>query len=133
MALPEPDLARIEKYCEKLVPAELWNQMRIEHTVRGKPVTLFECRPPWTGDLGTDWSRIPVAQLRYGPARQHWTLYWPDSNSRWHLFDLINPESAQKLLNEIAPVSSGAESSVSAITNIAVRPLVGPGASAPSR
>lgn len=101
MALPEPDVARIEKFYEKLVPAELWNQMRFEHTVRGNSVTLFECRPPWPGDAGTEWARIPLAQLRYDPTSQHWTLYWPDRNSRWHLFELIKPGTVQKLLNEI--------------------------------
>jgi hypothetical protein len=36
-------------------------------TCRGKSVTIFDCRAPWHLNL-TDWSRVPIAQLRYDPA-----------------------------------------------------------------
>ena len=57
-------------------------------TVRGKSVTIYECRPPWHPDL-TDWSELKVAQLRHNPEEGEWTLYWADRNGRWHLYDTI--------------------------------------------
>ena len=40
--------------------------MRIEATVRGSSVTVVECRPLWRADP-TEWSKVPVAQLRLVP------------------------------------------------------------------
>ena len=70
--------------------------------MRGKRVTIFECRPPWHADLGTDWTRQPVAQLRYDPADHYWSLYCADRNSRWHDYDMIQPTpQLDELLTEI--------------------------------
>lgn len=44
---------------------------------------------------------MPIAQLRYDPAAQHWTLYWADRNSRWHLYDEMEPWTVTELLAEI--------------------------------
>lgn len=38
-ALPETDLAKIQKYCRAQVPVRLRDQVRIEATVRGGSVT----------------------------------------------------------------------------------------------
>jgi hypothetical protein len=38
----------------------------------GTTVTIVECRLPWRGDLGPEWSRFPIAQLHYDPARTEW-------------------------------------------------------------
>ena len=54
MALPETDLARIRRFCEKQVPPEMWDQVRVEHRVRGRTVTIVEHRPPWNPALGPE-------------------------------------------------------------------------------
>lgn len=97
--LPGLDLARIHQFCQNRVPAHLRSEARVEANQRGKSVTIFDCRPPWHPDL-TDWSRVPVAQLRYDNDNHTWTLYWADRNSRWHRYD-INPGTIADLLNEI--------------------------------
>jgi hypothetical protein len=99
-ALPDLDLARIHRYCDSRVPARLSDEARVEATHRGKNVTIYDCRPPWHPEL-TEWSRVPVAQLRYDPEHNHWTLYCADRNSRWHRYDLIDPGSVDQLLEEI--------------------------------
>jgi Protein of unknown function (DUF3024) len=99
-AVPDLDLARIRQFCDRRVPQRLRDKIRIEADVRGKSVTILECRPPWHPNL-TDWSRSRVAQLRYDPTDRCWTLYWADRNSRWHLYDLIDPGSLDELLGEI--------------------------------
>ena len=99
-AVPELDLARIRQFCETRVPAHLRDQVRVEAAVRGKSVTIFDCHPPWHEDL-TEWTRVPVAQLRYDPDSTTWTLYWADRNSKWHRYDAIEPGTADELLSEI--------------------------------
>jgi hypothetical protein len=83
-------------------PSRVAAQVRMEVVVRGTAVTIVECRPPWRADLGPDWSRFPVAQLRHDPARIEWTLDWRDRNLRWQRYDRIAPEShVDTLLAEI--------------------------------
>jgi hypothetical protein len=100
-ALSELDLTRVAKYCDTKVPAHVRDKIRIEHKVRGKSVTIFECRPPWHESLGDEWSRAPIAQLRFDPIEGNWTLFWSDRNDRWHLYDFIEPGTLGDLLAEI--------------------------------
>lgn len=101
MAVPELDLARIRTYCDAKVPAHLRDQARVEADTRGNSVTIFDCRPPWHPDV-TEWSRAPVAQLRYKAATKAWTLYRADRNSRWHPYeDLDADQHVQALIDEI--------------------------------
>jgi hypothetical protein len=65
-------------------------------------MTIYEARPPWHPDMGADWTRSPVAQLRYTMASQAWTLYWPDRNLRWHTYQHLPPKRPiEELLDEI--------------------------------
>ena len=82
------------------VPVQLRDQIRIEATVRGNSVSMFECRPPWHGDL-TEWSKVRVAQLRYSTDSHQWSLYWADRNGRWRRYDDIDPGPVDRLLDEI--------------------------------
>lgn len=68
--------------------------------VRGKSVTLFECRPPWNRE-GTEWTRMPIGQLRFDPAATLWSLFWADRNDRWHPYELIDPGTVEHRLSEI--------------------------------
>lgn len=99
-AVPDLDLARIRKYCDARVPKRLRDELRVEVGVRGKSVTIYDCRPPWHPNL-TEWSRMPIAQLRYDPDTKRWTLYCSDRNSRWHPYYFIDPGSVDDLLKEI--------------------------------
>jgi hypothetical protein len=99
-APPDLDLARIDRYCDNRVPAHLRGESSVEATRRGKNVTIHDCRPPWHPEL-TDWSRLPVAQVRYSPEHNHWTLYYADRNGRWHRYDLTEPGTIDELLEAI--------------------------------
>jgi hypothetical protein len=99
--VPEVDLGEIRQYCAQCVPVDVQDQIRVEATVRGRSVTIFERRPLWREEYGLEWTRTPVAQLRFDPESKSWTLYWADRNGRWHVFDLINPGTITKLLREI--------------------------------
>ena len=74
--------------------------MSVDCDVRGNSVTIVECRPPWDGD--GDGTRQKIAQLRHDPAARTWSLYWADSNSRWHPYEpLPASRDLDRLLNEI--------------------------------
>ena len=99
-SVPEVDLRRITEFCDKRVPGHLRHEARLEPQVRGRLVTIVDCRPPWhPGDA--EWSRVPIAQLRFDPASGTWTLHWSDPTGRWHLYDLIEPGTAQQMIEEL--------------------------------
>ena len=100
--VPELDLARVRRYCESRVPAKFREEARVEADVRASSVTIFDCRPPWhPDDAGADWTRTPVAQLRYDQSKATWTLYWSDSNRRWHRYEHVPPGTMDGLLAEV--------------------------------
>jgi hypothetical protein len=99
--ISELDLARVAKYCDAKIPGHVRDEIRVEYKARGKSVTIFECRPPWHESLGSEWSRMPIAQLRLDPSGGNWTLFWSDRNDRWHLYDFIEPGTVADLLAEI--------------------------------
>ena len=90
MAIPElvrrAATRQVEAFCAQRVPAEVRDQVRLEFAVRGNAITIVERRPPWRADFGPDWSTSSVAQLRYDRANGSWSLYWCDSNARWHRY-----------------------------------------------
>jgi hypothetical protein len=105
-APPETDLARIRKYCQAQVPAHLRDQVRIEATVRGNSVTIFDCRPLWNANL-TEWSKVRVVQLRYSASTHDWSLYWADRSGRWHRYDDLRPGRIDQVLREIESDPTG--------------------------
>ena len=83
MALPDTHLRQIARWCERKIPEQARSKIRLEHAVRGSNVTILERRAPWQVDVEPEWTKHPVAQLRYDGSV--WRLYWPDRNTRWHL------------------------------------------------
>jgi hypothetical protein len=101
-AVPDTALAAIRRYCNNRVPPQHRDEIRVEYDVRGKSVTIYECRPPWHPDLGPTWLRQRIAQLRYNPDDHYWRLYWPNRNGRWHPYDMREPTAqVAELLGEI--------------------------------
>ncbi|MGI8794346.1 MAG: DUF3024 domain-containing protein [Acidimicrobiales bacterium] len=83
-------------------PERAADQLRYELDVDARSVTILECRPPWREDFGPEWTRFPVARLRYTKARQEWTLYWRDRNLKFHRYDVVDPNPAvEALLAEV--------------------------------
>lgn len=102
MKVPETDWARIRHYCESRVPDQHRDEIRIECRARGTTVTILECRPPWPGSSGTEWTENPQARMKYDASTKAWTLYWFDRNSRAHLYDLIEPhQPVRQILDEV--------------------------------
>lgn len=104
--LPELDIRRIRNYCAGKVPSRLADRIRIEFDVRGKSVTIRECRPPWRAEVGSEWTRKKVAQLRYDETAGSWRLYASDRNGRWMKYPAC-PGRAAQLLDEIESDPTG--------------------------
>jgi hypothetical protein len=102
MPLPELDLARVRRWCEQRVPAHVRDKVRVECDVADRHLTILECRAPWGASPGAEWTRFPIARLRYTKSRTEWTLYYRDSNERFHLYDRLEPaQTVEPLLNEL--------------------------------
>ena len=102
VVLPELDVARVERWCRAWVPEHVRAQVRVEIDVADRHLTIVECRPPWRADFGPDWTRLPVARLRYTKATRLWSLYWRDRNLRFHVYDRVPvTTSVEDLLAEV--------------------------------
>lgn len=101
-ALPETDVVHVQRWCAARVPEHARDQVRVECDVGPGHLTIMECRAPWRADLGPDWTRFPIARLRYTKTTQSWTLYWRDRNLRFHRYNQLAPAThVSALLEEI--------------------------------
>jgi len=107
VTLPLPTLVRtlvekkVEKFCDKRVPPHVRDKVRLAYKIRGTSVTIYEERAPWKPEL-TEWTSLPVAQMRYDAKTGKWTLYCADRNDRWHKYpELLATKNIDAILNEI--------------------------------
>jgi Protein of unknown function (DUF3024) len=100
--LPETDVVRVRRWCHDKVPEHVRDEVRIEVDVAERHLTIVECRPPGRTEMGSDWTRFPIARLRYAKTRGVWSLYWRDRNLRFYAYDLVSPmASIEELLAEV--------------------------------
>ena len=100
--LPETDVARVQRWCRDKVPECVRDEVRVEVDVAERHLTIVECRPPWRTDMGAEWTRFPIARLRYTKGTGMWSLYWRDRNLRFHEYDLASATpSIEELLAEV--------------------------------
>lgn len=91
--LPEIDVARVQRWCAERVPERARHQVRVECEVAPRHLTIVERRVPWRKD-GPEWTRFPVARMRYTKTSRSWALYWRDRNLRFHEYDLTAPSAS---------------------------------------
>ena len=102
VAIPDLDIARVQRWCAARVPEHARHQVRVECQVAPRHLTIVERRAPWREDYGPDWTAFPIARLRFTTAGNSWTLYWCDRNQRFHLYDLLTQSGrVDELLTEI--------------------------------
>jgi len=73
--LPETDVVRVQRWCQGRVPEHIRDEVRVEVDVAERHLTIVECRPPWRADMDSDWTRFPIARLRYAKTAGVWSLY----------------------------------------------------------
>lgn len=102
MTLPETDLVRVRRWCDARVPERVRDTVRVEVDLAPRHLTIVECRPPWRADMGREWTRFPIARLRFTKSTGLWSLYWRDRNLRFHAYGLARPSPAvEDLLAEV--------------------------------
>ena len=106
MAVPdktrEAAMRQVEDFCHRRSPEASRSQMRLEIESSGSKITIIERSAPWNDQLGPDWSRQPIAELRYDERAEAWALYWPRHTGRWHRYeDLPAASHVGPLLAEI--------------------------------
>jgi len=100
--LPEMEVARVQRWCRARVPEHVRDKVRVEADVAERHVTIVQCRPPRRADSGSEWTRIPIARLRFTKATRLWSLYWRDRNSKVHEYDVMPAStSIEDLLAEV--------------------------------
>ena len=84
------------------MPERVRDEVRVEVDVADRHLTIVECRPPLRADMGAEWTRFPIARLRYVKTTGRWSLFWRDRNLRFHAYDLVAPTaSIEELLAEL--------------------------------
>jgi hypothetical protein len=101
--IPDLDVARVRRWCEERVPIRIRSELRVEVDVEPRHLTIVECRPPWRpNDPNREWTRFPIARLRYTKSSRTWTIYWRDRNLKFHLYDRTAPSGrVEDVLEEI--------------------------------
>ena len=78
------------------------SEVRVEADIDARSITIVETRPPWREDFGLEWTRFPIARMRYVSKTWLCTLYWRDRNLKFHLYDRVRPTPyIEELLTEI--------------------------------
>jgi hypothetical protein len=102
VVLPQADVARVRRLCTERVPADLTDQVRIECEEDPRAVTIVERRPPWREDCGPEWTRLPIARLRYVGMTRLWTLFYHRHTGHWERYPLLGATGRiDPLLNEL--------------------------------
>lgn len=102
MALPDLDVARVQRWCAARVPEHAQHQVRVECDVSAQFVTIVERRAPWDGEPDAAWTTFPLARLRWKSTTGTWSLLWRDRHLRFHEYDRVGPTAqVQALLDEV--------------------------------
>lgn len=102
MTVPDIAVARVRRFCTERLPPEALHQVRLEVEVDASAITIVERRAPWREEYGPEWSRFPIARLRWTAGTKRWTLWWRDRNLRFHRYEPLPPStSIEPLLEEL--------------------------------
>ncbi|MCY7341091.1 MAG: DUF3024 domain-containing protein [Pseudonocardia sp.] len=113
--MPEDDIATVRAWCTDRVPAHARKQVLVECEVTDRHVTIVERRLPYQADRpdsnatvpASEWTRLPIARLRYVRTRAEWTVYWRDRHQRFHRHIHIPPTVAVTDLLEVLDRNPG--------------------------
>jgi hypothetical protein len=98
--------AALAEFCAKSSSADVADQSRLEFEIHENQAVLIERRPSFLNHL--QWTALPKAKFRYSPAKGVWSLYWPDTDQRWHrLSSAKTAKDIRVLLNAVSTDTSG--------------------------
>lgn len=104
MALDELKKKRVkkilDKFCEDRIPDRAKDQIELDYNIRGNYVTLIEKRRYYKNPK--EWIKQKIAQFRFTPEDNKWTLYWWRHTGKWYKYKEIQPiNDLQDLVNEV--------------------------------
>jgi len=110
MALPQFVTAKVESilesYCDRKVPIEHRDKLRVCFKIEENSVTLYEERPAFMkpGTL----VESNISNFQYDAKTSLWTLYCRDQYSHWHKYDVFDPSlDFDDLLQEVEEDPTG--------------------------
>lgn len=71
----ETAVAAVRRFCAERTPADDRDQLVVEAERRGSTIGIVERHAPWDPAYGPEWTVTPVAQLRFDPSRNRWSLH----------------------------------------------------------
>jgi hypothetical protein len=93
-------------FCQQNSSEAVADQSRYEFEILENHALLVERRAGFLSHL--EWTTVPVAKFRYSPAKLVWSLYWPDTNERWHrLSSAKAAKDIRTLLDAVKSDTSG--------------------------
>jgi hypothetical protein len=104
MAFGELELEQIQRtvgewYKRRCLP-HLKDKVRLEYSVIGHDVVIFERRPRW--DNKSEWKETPIAKLKFVRSADKWRLYWMRADPKWHEYPgLSSSHRLDDLVQEI--------------------------------
>ena len=104
MALDELQKRRVnnilKKFCNDRIPSELKSDIKIEFSIMGNYVTLFEKRRYFKDP--TQWTERKIAQFRYDLNENKWKLFWWRHTGKWYKYEDTKPKNnLQNLVDEV--------------------------------
>lgn len=99
--MPDDHRAIVRRWCAAQVPDAQRDAVQVSYSERAGRITLTQRRAPVFPELATEWSSSPIAQLRFDPGTEQWTLLWPDSGGRWHRYPDESKAATPKPLLDI--------------------------------
>ena len=104
MAIPNAVKLVVESslvsFFEQKIPKHVKDKIHLSYRFRGNSVILVEHRPYFLRP--SEWAESVVAQFRFEPKTNTWTLYCADRNSKWHKYRNMEPtEEFDLLLQEV--------------------------------
>jgi hypothetical protein len=89
----------LAEFCAKHSSTAGADPLRYTYEFETNAALLIEQRP---GFLNQDaWTSKPIARLRYSEARNVWSLYWSDSDKRWHRVSNVETEKDIRVLLQV--------------------------------
>jgi hypothetical protein len=102
MALPELDVARVQRWCAIRVPEHALDQVRVEGEIAPRHVTIVERRVPVAARPRTGMDELPHRPVALHRHREELDVVLARSNLRFHLYDRLAPSpNIDVLLDEI--------------------------------
>ena len=98
---------KLGAYCEKKIPADVRDRVRLILEFAGNEITLVETRP-YIRDP-TQWTRLPVARFRFNAASGTWALDCPNLREKggWRPYPVQPGRDLDKLIRALDQDTSG--------------------------